>query len=244
MTDTQELTPVELETRLGLLAGELYAATTAQIAELRAEYGLASPRAVPATGLIPDVVDGQLIEAAWGNAIRDRTVERFDTYAALVAQWGSAAVGSVAVTMDNGWMWYRKNATATGWVPISHLPPVATINLTGTGIATTPVVVGQFSIAAVPYPRMIGVTGHCVFTGSSSDVYELSYLSISGGQTVGARCIGGSAGTATLAYMESNLAANTAATLVMSGTRVLGGTVGTIPADPGRCVVYIWQRGN
>lgn len=120
MTDTATTTE-DLEGMFAELASRIYAGTAAQIAELRAQYGLVTPTAIPATGLIPDVVDGQLIESAWGNAIRDRAVERFDNKAALDAGWGSAANGCYAVTVDTGYRWVRKGGV---W----QRPPGTVIN--------------------------------------------------------------------------------------------------------------------
>src|SRR5678815_11206 len=54
---------------------------------------VAAPRAVAATGRVPDVVDGEIIEAAWGNAIRDRSVPRYDT----VAECKADTLSNVAV---------------------------------------------------------------------------------------------------------------------------------------------------
>jgi hypothetical protein len=106
MTDIP-VTTEELEARLGQYAHDRYNELNGHLREVFQQYGLVSPQAIPATGLIPDVVDGQLIESAWGNAIRDRTLERFDTKAALDAGWPSAANGSAAVTLDTNSRWMR-----------------------------------------------------------------------------------------------------------------------------------------
>jgi hypothetical protein len=72
---------------------------------------------IPATGLIPDVTDGALIESAWGNAIRDRATQRFDTLAALQAGWPGAANGARAVTLDTFRFYTKRAAGGTGWQP-------------------------------------------------------------------------------------------------------------------------------
>jgi hypothetical protein len=78
------------------------------------EQIIGTPLAIPSTGLVPDVVDGALIETAWGNAIRDRTLERFDNLAQLNAQWPNAPVGCRALMLDTFRTYTRR---ATAWQP-------------------------------------------------------------------------------------------------------------------------------
>lgn len=58
--------------------------------------------------LIPNVVDGNVILASWGNAIRDVTRELFASKAELDAQWSTAPNGAHAVTLDTGYVWERR----------------------------------------------------------------------------------------------------------------------------------------
>ena len=64
-------------------------------------------------GLTPDVAAGTLIQSAWGNEIRNRTVQTFATQAEL-ATW-AAPNGAVAVTVDTGTQWQR---IAGAWVSL------------------------------------------------------------------------------------------------------------------------------
>lgn len=65
----------------------------------------------------PNVVDGNIILAAWGNEIRDRTRQIFATAAELNAQWPGAPNGSMAVTLDTYTVWMRRAAT---WTPVQQ----------------------------------------------------------------------------------------------------------------------------
>ena len=71
--------------------------------------------------LTPNVVDGQIILASWGNAIRDRTIQRFATPAERDALWPAATAGAGAycVTVDTLTVWV---SSGTVW----RRPPGAT----------------------------------------------------------------------------------------------------------------------
>lgn len=117
-----------------------FAHIAAQLADLRrlalggAGGAGAGTFAIPSTGHVPDVTDGALIETAWGNAIRDRAVERYDTYAQLKSQLPSPADGAVALTLDDGRVYYRRAARwytrATGQIASIASDVGGTINLT------------------------------------------------------------------------------------------------------------------
>ena len=66
----------------------------------------------------PDVVDGAIIQTAWGNEIRNRTVQVFATTAERDSQWPTAPSGSMSVTTDTGALW-RKVGTA--WLLVDGL---------------------------------------------------------------------------------------------------------------------------
>jgi hypothetical protein len=61
-------------------------------------------------GLTPTVVSGELIQAAWGNEIRDRTVQVFATVAERDSLWPDAPAGAVCLTLDTGTLWHRASA--------------------------------------------------------------------------------------------------------------------------------------
>lgn len=101
MSDAPITADPELERR--------FAALVAELGELGGLLrGISPQAAIPATGLVPDVVDGQLVESAWGNAIRDRALGRHDSYAALKSQWPTPADGAHALTLDDGRIYTRR----------------------------------------------------------------------------------------------------------------------------------------
>ena len=52
--------------------------------------------------LTPSVVPEELIESAWGNEIRDRTLQVFQSGAELHAAWPDAPDGANAILLDSG----------------------------------------------------------------------------------------------------------------------------------------------
>ena len=65
--------------------------------------------AVPSAGPIPDVVDGEIIEAAWGNEIRNRTITPFADVASLKA-WAAPNGSTAWVTATKQFYWRRDGA--------------------------------------------------------------------------------------------------------------------------------------
>lgn len=55
----------------------------------------------------PNVVDGNIILASWGNEIRDRTRQVFATPAERDAQWAAPPNGATCVTLDKFDIWDR-----------------------------------------------------------------------------------------------------------------------------------------
>ena len=114
-----------------------FAALVAQLQDLAALVHPGARAAIPATGLIPDVVDGQLIETAWGNAVagaQGRVVHRFDNYAQVKAQWTAPPDGAVCVTVDDGRLYVRRAGRwytrASGTIASIASDSGATINVT------------------------------------------------------------------------------------------------------------------
>lgn len=121
---------------------ELAAFTPEQL-ELLARAGLVVPGAppsiaalaVPATGRIPDVADGDVIESAWGNGVRDRSVPNYGSdVAALKAdtlsrqaliQLTGQAMAQVATRVGSQWftmVFGRSDQTTDGFGSIAILP--------------------------------------------------------------------------------------------------------------------------
>ena len=64
-------------------------------------------------GLTPNVVDGNVILAAWGNETRDRACQVFASPSERDQQWPDAPDGALCVTLDTGTYWRRQSG---GWV--------------------------------------------------------------------------------------------------------------------------------
>lgn len=62
-----------------------------------------------------DVVAGNIIDDAWGNEIRDRTLQVFATAAERDSQWATAPDGSTCITVDTYARWIRR---AGAWEPM------------------------------------------------------------------------------------------------------------------------------
>jgi hypothetical protein len=97
--------------------------------------------------LTPDVASGELIQSAWGNQIRDRTLQRFANFAALVAEWPDATDGAHAWLIDEASMVTRvgaiwKLAGPGGILAYGEVPPgadytrTAAIQYIGTEVAS------------------------------------------------------------------------------------------------------------
>jgi hypothetical protein len=70
---------------------------------------------------IANVVSGNTITSSWGNAIRDRTVQRYATAAARTSGHPSPVEGDLSYLQDSNTLWYYNG---TAWVPVG-LPEVA-----------------------------------------------------------------------------------------------------------------------
>jgi hypothetical protein len=64
---------------------------------------------------IANVVAGNTIESAWGNSIRDRTVQRYATAAARTTAHPSPTEGDLSYLQDSNSLWYHNG---TAWVPV------------------------------------------------------------------------------------------------------------------------------
>lgn len=58
-------------------------------------------------GFTPNVVDGNIILASWGNEIRDRSCQVFATVAERDSQWAAPPNGAICVTLDTNTLWRR-----------------------------------------------------------------------------------------------------------------------------------------
>lgn len=164
--------------------------------------------------LTPNVVPNTPIEASWGNEIRDRTVQRFASYAELTSSWVGPAEASHAYLLDenvllvhNGSAWVcvtPQNATTAttqstsngAFVDLATAGPAVTVR-TGTralvtvGANINPGATGNgggMSVAVSGASTIAAVDANAVSVLSSSGGaagYQLSYTSVLSGLTAG-----------------------------------------------------------
>jgi hypothetical protein len=140
-----------------------FAALVAELGQLGDLVRGAGPlAAIPATGLVPDVLDGALIETAWGNGIRDRATMRFDSFAQLKAQWPNPADGAVAITLDDGRLYTRRAAHWywQGWIQPGS--PAGTVATDASGIFNL--------LPATPGVNLDVITGGILELGFAADM--------------------------------------------------------------------------
>ena len=190
--------------------------TAAQLAELERMFASATvapvPRAIAATGRIPDVVDGELIESAWGNAIRDRTVTPFATGADRDAATPQPPPGALCVTLDTGALW---RMSANGWT--SEYARAQTVALAGTiPNSVSPVTIGTFVVPPEPGARMMVITASMAVSTTATAVFILTVTSSAGGAPMIGRNAGNSS-SVSIPTTPIRLPADTATTLTATG---------------------------
>src|SRR5215471_11798280 len=76
-----------------------------------------------------DVASGQPIASvAWGNPVRDRTLQVFSSVADRDGSWGSPPVGAHCITTDTYTVWVRH--VSGSWIPLAQEGrPIGTISL-------------------------------------------------------------------------------------------------------------------
>jgi len=91
----------------------------------------------------PDVVANALIQSAWGNEIRDRTVQSFATVTERNT-WAAPPKGALAVTLDSLSLWQYDG---TAWVPAGPNGVVGYAELTaGFAYSTSPIDIPGLSV--------------------------------------------------------------------------------------------------
>jgi hypothetical protein len=107
-------------------------------------------------GFTPNVVDGNIILASWGNdGIRDRTLQVFATAAERDQQWPAAPNGAICVTLDTGQHWRHLGGA---WYPETEVFAFAIPQL---DLATaSDFLMAQHDFGVRPYARMVHATLH------------------------------------------------------------------------------------
>ena len=98
-------------------------------------------------GFTANVVDGNPILAAWGNEIRDRTLQVFATVAERDQQWpaASAPAGAHCVTVDTMTRWQIKSGAWVNTTPVQSLGRMTFTGPSGSiGTGTGPTKIPNF----------------------------------------------------------------------------------------------------
>ena len=143
--------------------------------------------AVPATGRIPDVVDGQVIESAWGNGIRDRSVPFFNSVAEAKADTLSMQ-GLVKFAGGDVWPCWRW-ASAGPWRSRRDIT-TATVTTDASGIVTyTAAQVGfttlEGAMCGVSWGAAVG-TPWLAQARLASNQLQMRVMNVLGGGTISA----------------------------------------------------------
>jgi hypothetical protein len=90
-------------------------------------------------GLTSNVASGAPVTSAWGNEIRDRSVQVFDSAAQRTAQWTAPPEGAVSYLKDVDRLDFY---TGTAWRPFGHLvqsgTTIVTTNASGDAVINYP----------------------------------------------------------------------------------------------------------
>jgi hypothetical protein len=113
--------------------------------------------------LTPDVTAGTIIQSAWGNQIRDRTVQVFATVAERNALWPAPPRGAMCITVDTLALWIFDTG-AGGWRPTPGTvlaTSVSTALASNTSASVRVQLPGSLTAAVVfPAARVVRVDVH------------------------------------------------------------------------------------
>src|SRR5690606_19275689 len=116
---------------------------------------------------IPDVVPNETIEVEWGNAIRDRTVQRYDNVTDRNSDHPNPTPGDLAYMKDSGdVLVYHSGA----WQPF--LPPGAVIPFAGTNAPTGWLFCHGQEVSRTTYARLFAVIGTTYGAGDGSTTFN------------------------------------------------------------------------
>jgi len=120
---------------------------------------------------IPDVVPDEVIEVEWGNAIRDRTVQRYDNVTDRSSAHPNPTPGDLAYMRDSGdVLVYHSGA----WQPF--LPPGAVIPFAGASAPVGWLFCHGQAVSRTTYARLFAVIGTTYGAGDGSTTFNLPDL--------------------------------------------------------------------
>jgi len=134
-------------------------------------------------GLTANVVAGATIQSAWGNQIRDRTLQVFADPTERDAQWTNPPDGAHCLTLNQLGVWVRASGV---WVPLAaDGRPIGMLTLAANGASddTTGVLVGATFTFTLPAARCVGISMDSVHQRSSAAGLVSSFVTIDGRDT-------------------------------------------------------------
>lgn len=133
-------------------------------------------------GFIADVIANAPILSAWGNSIRDRTVQQFASAAERSSQWSSPPVGAMSWITTPGLL---SVYNGTAWVTIT--PQSATVATNDTTTSNTYANVTNVGPAvSVQTATRALVTLSCWYANNTSSLGAFASVAVSGASTIAA----------------------------------------------------------
>jgi len=132
-------------------------------------------------GLTANVVASTPITSAWGNEIRDRTVQRFASFAELTSSWTSPGEGAVAYLTDVNSL-HAYNGSA--WVAITPRSATVATTVTTSATAYTSLSGGPAVTLQTGPSALVTLTGNLSIPGGANSVFMA--CAVSGATTLAA----------------------------------------------------------
>lgn len=159
---------------------------------------------------MPDVVPSELIEAEWGNDIRDRTIQRFANWADALAAYPSPNDGDTIVILDPN-LFGVYTWVVNRW---QSSPDTGTIMAFG-GLISSPqprgwLICGGTAVSRTTYARLFAVCGTAFGDGDGSTTFNLPNLVNAFPRGAPAANLGETGGSATHSHAAGTLATSTA----------------------------------
>jgi hypothetical protein len=123
----------------------------------------------------PNVVDGNIILASWGNELRDRSLQVFSSVAERDQQWAAPPNGAHCITLDTGAVWRRVGGV---WAPMpgtmfqTGANTSGDVQPSGGGLRDTVTV----TLGPAPYPCRISVNCATWFGNGTGQINAQSDL--------------------------------------------------------------------
>ena len=178
---------------------------------------------------MPDVVPSELVEADWGNDIRDRTIQRFNNWTDAIAAYPSPSDGDTIVILDPNlfgvytWVVNRwQSSPDTGTI-------MAFAGLFGSPVPRGWMICQGTAVSRTTYARLFAVCGTAFGDGDGSTTFNLPNLVNSFPRGAPAANLGDTGGSDTHAHALRNRSLGNAGA---GGTGIIQRNAGIGGIDP------------